>query len=104
MKSLVIGFTGTRHGMSQIQKDIVRKLLQDFAGSFHHGDCVGADAEAHAIAKELNYMIAIHPPINPRWRAFCQGDFMYPPKDYIPRNHDIVQSCQYLIATPATMT
>lgn len=72
------------------------------ATEFHHGDCIGADASAHEIAKELEIDIYIYPPINNRKRAFCcTGSFkIHPPKDYIERNHNIVDNCDILIACP----
>lgn len=43
-----IGFTGTRHGMTPLQRAGVAAILQQVAGAgefvAHHGDCVGADA------------------------------------------------------------
>ena len=45
-----IGFTGTRQGMTAEQKSALRNLLDGGAGDFHHGDCIGADSEAHGIA------------------------------------------------------
>ena len=50
-----IGFTGTQEGMSEKQRSSLRQVLADFfadgARVFRHGDCIGADAQAHAIAK-----------------------------------------------------
>ena len=44
-----IGFTGTRHGMTPLQRAGVAAILQQVAGTggfvAHHGDCIGADAE-----------------------------------------------------------
>lgn len=98
---LSIGFTGTRTGMSPIQKDIVFKILSKHNGFFHHGDCIGADAEAHDFVHMLgSFVIHVHPPANPVNRAYKQGHVMHPVKDYYARNADIVNQCQYLIACP----
>lgn len=87
--------------MSQAQKDIVFRILAEHDGFFHHGDCIGADAEGHDVAQLLgNYSIHVHPPVNPRLRAYKNGHVNHPPKDYYARNADIVQQCHYLIATP----
>lgn len=100
MAILSMGFTGTRLGLSDVQKDALYKILRKHDGIFHHGDCIGADADAHDIARALNWTIHGHPPINSRLRAFKNCDSSSPPKDYHTRNRDIVNSCQYLIACP----
>lgn len=101
-----IGFTGTQAGMSQHQKDTLRRLLtaavlENVPVAFHHGDCTGADAEAHEIALSRDCVIIIHPPIKRIKRAFCQNAHeILPPKDYLERNHDIVDASIGLIAAP----
>jgi hypothetical protein len=100
---LTVGMTGTREGMSKEQKKEVKKILTDLkATKFHHGDCVGADAEAHAIAKKLGLFVTIHPPKEDALRAWCDGDIILRKYPYMKRNHNIVDGCDYLIATPAT--
>ena len=96
------GFTGTQNGMTPQQKETVEKLLKEWkASEFHHGDCIGADANAHDIAKSLGVPIHIHPPTCEVKRAFCEGAFkVYPAKDYLERNHDIVDASDSMIATP----
>lgn len=96
-----VGFTGTRKGMTQEQKESMKSLLTIFClAEFHHGDCIGADAEAHKIAKSLYMPIVIHPPVNNKARAFCKGDIR-PPKQYLVRNIDIVNECHVLIGAPS---
>lgn len=102
-----IGFTGTQKGMKATQAGKVYLLLNKFnmgdllnKAEFHHGDCFGADAQAHNIAKTFNMYIIIHPPINSTKRAFCKGDLILPEKEYLDRNKDIVKSCELLLATP----
>lgn len=90
-----IGFTGTRRGMTEAQKATLRSWLRRTAPSFfHHGDCVGSDAEANQIAADLGIEIIIHPPKNPKLRAFCSKGVVQvlPAKDYLPRNRDIVNA------------
>jgi hypothetical protein len=99
-----IGFTGTKQGMTDEQKALVHQMLYEKADriiSVHHGDCIGADADFHHIAAALNIFITIHPPENPKFRAFCKGAITHPEKGYLERNHDIVNDTSVLIATPA---
>lgn len=98
-----IGFTGTREGMSQNQKEqFVLKLFDLGITEFHHGDCIGADADAHDIVREFfpNVKIVIHPPERSYTRAFRKGDFSHPLKPYIERDRDIVDDCEHLIGSP----
>ncbi len=103
-----IGFTGTRKGITFLQRHRLNGMLWR-AGSpeFHHGCCDGADAEAHAIAYDAGCRIHGHPPTNPAYRAdltFRETDIVYPAKPYLVRNHDIVDATQTLIAAPAEHT
>lgn len=98
-----IGFTGTQEGMTEHQQVAVASLLDVLCkdgGHVHHGDCVGADAEFHAMAHDRGLRIEIHPPTNPEKRAFCKGDIRWPKYDYLTRNQHIVDSTHVLIATP----
>lgn len=98
---MAIGFTGTSKGMTDRQaKKVYDFLLKRFNFTLHHGDCVGADAEADRIAKLIGAKVVIHPPKNPRMRAFCKGDKVMKEKEYLIRNRDIVNSTKLLIATP----
>lgn len=99
-----IGFTGTREGMSGEQIRLVHHFLMDALGlgyhTFHHGDCVGADSQAHDLAMCLGYKVVVHPPSNPRLRAYRQGHEEWPEKGYMARNADIVNRSDVLVATP----
>lgn len=98
-----IGFTGTRQGMSQNQKEqFVLKLFDLDLTEFHHGDCIGADADAHDIVREFfpDVKIIIHPPERTGSQAFKQGDLYHPTKPYIMRDRDIVRDSDYLIGAP----
>ena len=102
-KAMKIGFTGTQQGMTTRQRFELRDQLIAFqATEFHHGDCIGADAEAHEIAKALGLRIVIHPPESDAKRAFCEGyDEIRSPLPYLIRNLNIVNETSVLIATPA---
>ncbi len=98
-----VGFTGTQLGMSQHQKEqFVLKLCDLNPTEFHHGDCIGADAEAHDIVREFfpDVKIHVHPPVYSNKRAFKKGDVTYPVDHYIPRDRKIVDSTEHLIGSP----
>lgn len=69
--------------------------------TLHHGDCIGADAQAHDAARALGYHIVLHPPTNPSRRAYCSADEEAPPLEYLARNKRIVESSELLIAGPS---
>lgn len=100
-----VGFTGTRAGMTPTQAAGLRSILElEGVSEFHHGDCIGADAEADAIARELGVPVIVHPPADPKARAFCGLPWeARPPKPYIRRNHDIVMETEVLVAAPRTI-
>jgi len=104
-----IGFTGTQKGMNGNQAEKLLLLLEYLKVSeFHHGDCIGCDAEAHNTVM-LNHRllgeipIHIHPPENGSKRAFCEGaEITYDARDYLTRNRSIVAMTRRLIAVPCT--
>lgn len=100
-----IGFTGTREGMTDAQKSAVRQLLIDLkATELHHGDCIGADDHADALAHELGLYVVIHPPVDEAHRAFCRyANETRGPKTHFARNRDIANETERMIATPRTM-
>lgn len=96
------GFTGTQQGMTPDQKRVFRKLIEVLGPvNFHHGDCMGADYNAHLIARELGMYIVLHPPKNQMKRAFCDADIEREAKEYLDRNHDIVDDSDIMFATPS---
>jgi hypothetical protein len=98
-----IGFTGTRFGMTDKQKEVIM-TLRPLDIELHHGDCIGADFDMHQIAKTVKVnKIVIHPPVDEELRAFCTGDLLLPPKTHLARNRDIVHDTDLLIATPFGM-
>jgi len=100
-----IGFTGSREGMTQHQKEqFVLKMFDLLPTEFHHGDCEGADAEAHDIVREFfpKVKIIVYPPLSFRKRAMKQGDEILAPEAYLKRDYRIVDSTDYLIGAPKT--
>lgn len=97
---MILGFTGTQEGMRPRQLKAVRQLLYNCT-ELHLGDCVGADAEAHAIAAETGTKTVGHLPSNGGRRAFLYYDEEREPKPYLARNKDIVaEGVDGLIAAP----
>lgn len=100
---MILGFTGTREGMTPVQAamfvGVLARVCPEF---FHHGDCIGADAMAHAMVREHapRCRIVIHPPDDARLRAYCDGDEILEPQPYAVRNLAIVAACDELAATP----
>jgi hypothetical protein len=104
--TMKIGFRGTREGMTDWQKRSLRQVLAAYQpDEFHHGDFVGADAEAHGIVKSSYpaIRVVIHPPSKMTFRAFCRGEEQRPARGYIARNRDLVASCDILVAAPRSM-
>lgn len=102
-----VGFTGSRHGMGAVQENVVHDFLcQLYTGrgmeTAHHGDCMGADVAFHNCARSIGWSMIGHPPANNILRAHCEFIYSFPPKEYIIRNHDIVDICDVLIAAPLT--
>ena len=105
-----VGFTGTQHGMSPRQHRKLAAILRGLdVSEFHHGDCIGSDAEAHVIAQSLGIRVVVHPPEIDAKRAFVvlsrgtaqrHADDIRVPRPYLKRNHDIVSACKLLIAAP----
>lgn len=98
---MIVGITGTRHGCTLDQLYRLTDRLKSLgATELHHGDCCGADSQAHDIARRLELLIVGHPPIDDKLRAFRKCDIMREPKDYLIRNRDIVNESDFLIALP----
>ena len=95
-----IGFTGTSSGMTPAQREAFRRQIQTFAfDEFHHGDCVGADKEAHEEVRRWcpSVRIVIHPPVDDAHRAHCDGDELREPKTHFARNRAIVAESNLVI-------
>lgn len=99
-----IGVTGTRTGCTPTQwVELVQELAKGIRRDvcFHHGDCVGVDAEAHQIAVRFGFKVVVHPPADPKFRAYTSADERVPEKPYLARNYDIVQVVRGLIVVPS---
>jgi hypothetical protein len=98
----IAGFTGTKQGMTEPQRETVWRLMHEHhVVEGHHGDCNGADVDFHRMLHAKGALVHVHPPSNPKHRAFVKEyHTRQPPKDYLVRNRAIVDSAQFMIATP----
>lgn len=104
MKTLALGFTGTRNYLTRFQTERVEGFLGHYFRigftRFHFGDCVGADAYAAHVAWDLGYHLVCHPPVNDKLRAFSRAHEFRPPADYLIRNTHIVNESHLGLVVP----
>ena len=102
---MIIGLTGTHIKITDKQKERLIKLFDTYKPTeVHHGGCICADEYCHKIAKFMkDCRIIVHPPINKKGVFdYSDGNEILPEKEYIERNHDVVDTCDLLIAMPNT--
>ena len=118
MSDLHIGFTGTKNGMTDDQRNALWRYMAEYRQRMgedvnivlHHGDCVGADDEAHTIAARSGWHVALHPGTdgdgNSPYRAHAEDResahvwAVNEPAPYPERNMDIVLSSMMVLAAP----
>jgi len=117
--TLHVGFTGTRHGMSDRQWSAVYDLVTRAAPQglvAHHGECDGGDTQFHRMLVDIRHSprlwqagpirIVVHPgPLGGRHRGDCPidpvaGDELLEHLPYLKRNAAIVAASQVMIAAP----
>ena len=107
---MIIGFTGTREGMTAAQKQVIAHLLSrietrhSFIPYVVHGDCLGADTDFDNMIAGMGIRRDIYPCNIESARSHCEirGAVICLPKPLPPleRNQLIVDKAQCLIATP----
>jgi hypothetical protein len=99
---MIVSFSGTQRGMTMEQCNVVPATLINLkATELVHGDCIGADAQAHNIALELGLVVKKRPCTLRYKRAFTAGgEVVAPPEAPLDRNHKIVDDGKVLLATP----
>jgi hypothetical protein len=102
-----IGVTGTRKTLLNDQRNWLLYFITDLGkrvhiDELHHGDCVGADGYAHILAMELGLKVIVHPPLDPQYRAFCNGPntTIMKERDFLRRDRDIVSAVDIIAALP----
>jgi len=103
----LIGFTGTRKGMTAEQKNSVTRILSRYAAKYGnlvgHGDCVGADADFDEIAERSGCVRHLFPSNLEKTRAHCERRGAIEislPAPPLTRNVWILDRSFVLIATP----
>jgi len=102
MEPMKIGITGTRSGCTKAQFSKLQSILETYTNTteFHHGDCVGVDAEAALLAKTLGMRIVSHPSEKDELRAYVPYDECKEKFSHFKRNRNIVDSVNLLIVIP----
>ena len=103
---MIIGFTGTREGMTLAQKEVVAYLLRNiemksFIDHVSHGDCIGADADFDEIASKMNIVRWAYPSNISSMRAHTEDRgaiLAIEPRPPLERNVMISVGAKYLIA------
>ena len=103
--SRLIGFTGTQKGATRTQLTTLASFLSGpaelGARALHHGDCIGADSQAHLLALDGDIPVVLHPASTSLKRAWSKGATkIWPAKPPLDRNRDIVDATDVLIACP----
>lgn len=105
----IVGFTGTRDGMTEPQYKAVHKLFTQHYRSFSkgmHGVCKGSDKDFDDLCKMFNVKRHGLPGKgkvpDPDLRADCDCEIMDEERPHLTRNKIIVDSCDFMIATPPT--
>lgn len=111
MDNVIIGFTGTRSGMTDKQKYVVELLLTRIGGMEStknpvglHGDCIGADADFHNICRKLGMKVNQRPCTFENLRAHTDATEISEPTNPMARNRQIVADCSVLVACPPNDT
>jgi hypothetical protein len=102
---MVIGFTGTRAGMTPNQKEELLALLYGKKPDLVlHGICIGADEEFHRLVRELPFKVIIEgfPCTIFDQQAECDVDVRNAVEHPLIRNRRIVERSDLMIAAPRT--
>jgi hypothetical protein len=106
---MIVGFTGTRQGMTDEQLVKFGLILPDAMMVFKHGAAIGADEQAAACVrgKSPKTHITAYPSnigSQTSEEAIAISDTVLPPDQPLKRNRDIIEMSDVLIAAPAGMT
>lgn len=98
---VIIGFTGSRAGMTPEQRvAVVDVLAGPGVVAAHHGMCVGADETFNGFCHDLGIPVTGHPSTLKRFTADCPVDELRPELPPLERNQNIVKAGTVLLAAP----
>lgn len=107
MANKIVGFTGSRRGMTDMQYSRVASILRELKPTHTiDGMCVGSDAEFAEIARNLNIRTMGYPgysksnPNDMQYRDTEDRAREIDSKPYLDRNRDIVDDSDIIIAAP----
>lgn len=105
---IVLGFTGTRRGMTDAQRDAVRAYLERvYPFVVVHGACVGADHDMHELVRDVrpsSRIVVLPSNLAAQTCMHCVADaddHAEKLKSPLARNLDIVLASKIMLATPA---
>lgn len=107
---MVIGFTGTRQGMTDQQRRALKQILEGLVPDvLAHGGAVGADDQADLLASELGVPRVVYPSDMPaervpydalQRRGGSSVVIRVPPMPPLERNRHIAFAADLLLAAP----
>lgn len=104
---MIVGFTGTQEGMTDLQRGTVERFLRAWhVLAFEHGDCIGSDEQADEIAVRIGLCRVLRPCTIESKRAHCDKAHggrvlkVYDPIAPLARNDLIVRDAHIMLATP----
>ena len=101
---MILGFTGTRHGMTPEQRLAVREFVTKLRPNrVVHGDCIGADYDFDNICAELKIPRGIRPSTIAHTRAHCEergAEALAEPIAPLARDRLIVEDSTQMLGVP----
>lgn len=107
---MIIGFTGTREGLTDQQLAWLYTTLETGKADgtivqVHHGACLGADQAVHVAALDIEIPIHVWPPTNMKYVALeCLTPHrlvtIHPRMPYLNRDREIVHAAEGLVGLP----
>lgn len=99
-----LGFTGTRNGMTEKQKNRFDELINELKPTlFLHGACLGADEQAAIICNSKNIELEAFPCTLKDWvssQALKISNIVNPNAPPLERNRSIVDNSKFIVACP----